>query len=150
MKKYKIELNEEQVHIIELACELVTRIGLQQYKQITDVINNLEFKNAGNQFTVSHEFGDMLLQQLKSIINKSDSPLVATNCYRGISNEDTPEQSKIACDIYQVLRYVRSWANAEHKPEERNEHFTKYMTVNYDKPMQFGKEPLIKCEELHE
>lgn len=153
MKKYKIELNEKQILVLETACELITRIGVQQYEHIFDAINNLEYYNANKEFVISHEDKDRLKIMLRHIVDRQVKDgknlfFAPLNSSRGITNECTPETSKIACDLYQTMRYVRSWANAEHKPELRDEHFSKYLTVNYDEPMSFSKQPLIKMEEI--
>lgn len=144
MKKYKIELNEKQLLVIEHACELLTRIGLLQYEQIFETIHMIE-----DGLKYNHRFKDKIVSDMRSYMTNVD-PIYRTslNASRGIGSPDTPEDSKIACDMYQTFRYCRSWANAEHEPSDRNKYFSEYMTVNYDTPMKFGSENLPKIEEI--
>ena len=148
MKQYQIILNETQLVLLEKITDLYTRIGLLQYKEIFEHINDLEYNNAGNQFVLSHEIIDQLIKILRLEVDNKTNENMSLNGYRGINNTNVPNNCKIAVDIYQVLRFTRSWANAEHNPEERDQHFSKYLTVNYDTPHKYSNEPLIECKEI--
>jgi hypothetical protein len=146
MKKYTIEVNEKQLRVLEQACELLTRIGLEQYKHIFDVIYSLE---GVDNYDFNHDVIDEINKKMRTLVKNEPNLILYEHASRGIANKKTPQNSKIACDLYQSMRYVRSWANAEHKPEERNKYFMKYMTVNYDEPMKWSDEVLPKIKEIN-
>jgi hypothetical protein len=143
MKKYKIIVNEEQMHIIEEALDVLSRLGTKQYSMVLEHIEPLsdrkEFK-----YGISWDHKNALQQAIRAA-EGCDLP---SNAAYGIYQEEISDSFRVAWDLLQVLRYTRSWANAEHKPEERREHFTKYMTVNYDTPIKSSQQPLADCEEI--
>lgn len=115
---------------IERACENLSRFIVGQYRTVF-----INFWHDWDNGTV-----------IDSMIKEFKQSKLSVNGSYGIYQQQVPETSKIAWDIYQVMRYERSWSEAEHKPEQRNEFFTKYMTVNYDSPMKTAKTDLIRVE----
>jgi len=149
-KKYEIILNEQQLVLIESAMELIGRIGLLQYKEIFRYINSIEY-GVNKKNVISNDFIDLFTKQLKSHVvgnTTDDESLTLNNAFRGITCDEIPIQSKQAFDIYQVLRYTRSWENAEHQPIDRWVHTSQYISVNYDNPIKFSNLPLIKCTHI--
>jgi hypothetical protein len=139
-KKYKLEVNEEQLSIIERAVETYARIGTKQY---AIALGNIIEPSDGCKF-----LGHKALYEIEQFIRKQEWCHLPPNASHGIYQDCISDDFRVAWDLYQVVRYARSWANAEHKPEERNEHFSEYMTVNYDAPMHSSKQPLPTCKEI--
>lgn len=142
MKKYTIEVNEKQLEVLECASELILRIGLLQYNHLFNVIGTME-KN----FNYDHDVFSDISDKLRNLVGENEF-ITHKNASRGVGNDSTPEIANIACDLYQAIRYTRSWSNAEHNPNERGKHFSKYFTVNYDEPMNYSNEPLPKVKKI--
>lgn len=122
--KIQIEVSLKQADIIQKALDLYSRIGMCQFDNIKDV-------------PIAGE-GNPDYYELESIFNH----LHQLYCpelqggYYGIFHKKTPEQSKIAWDIQQVMRHDISW----YLHPEGN------ITVDFDKPFQSAKEDLCKCK----
>jgi hypothetical protein len=141
MKKYKIELNENQLRVIEQALETFSRMGSKQYDIACDAIQTHD------------EFGCLSYdqkQKIRKFIREIEGSDLAENESYGIGQKIIDDKYRVAYDMIQVFRYVRSWANAEDEPEDRGNNFSKYMGRNYDKPLKYSEEPLAECEEIEE
>lgn len=136
MKKYQLELNENQLRVIEEALEVFSRLGTKQYGMVADHIIK--------------EDGDVLSwderEKINRYIREIEGFRMPPNASYGIHSKEISDRYRVAFDLLQVARHRRSWANAEHPESERSEHFGKYMGVNYDKPMKTGAELLAVCE----
>jgi len=139
-KKYKLEVNEEQLAIIERAVETYARIGTKQY---AIALGNIIEPSDNCKLLGFHE-----LHEIEQYIRNKERCKLPPNASHGIYQDCISDDFRAAWDLYQVVRYTRSWASADHKPEERNKHFSKYMTVNYDKPMHSSEQPLPICKEI--
>lgn len=143
MKKYSIEVEESQLRVIEQALEVFSRIGTKQYDIVCDAIQT------------NDEFGSLSYdkrQKINSFIREIEGSNLQEDESYGIGQEVVDDKFRVAYDMIQVFRYVRSWANAEDASEDRlkSKNFTKYMGRNYDEPLQYSKEGLVKCEEVED
>lgn len=121
-----LQLTPSQAYIVQEALDLYSRIGMCQF----DNLRHIPKSGNGNPDYQNEEQAFNLLHNLYC-------PELPSNGYYGIFNSQTPEESKIAWDIQQVLRYTVSW---HFHPEGG-------LTVNFDTPMQSSKtEDLCKCE----
>lgn len=138
MKKYQLEVNETQLRIIEQALEVLSRIGTKQYHI---ALEQIETKDT---FGLGYE----TLQILERIIRKAEELNMPNNASYGIHSPEISDKFRVAWDMIQVFRYVRSWANAEHKPKDRDKYTGIYSTINFNSPMKSSEQSLPKCEEI--
>lgn len=137
MKKYTLTVNEDQLFVISRALETYSRLGTKQYSIVM-----CEVEPDSNDKILDHNDRKSIEEYIR---NKEKIDLHPNASY-GINESMVSERFKSSWDLYQVIRYTMSWAKAEHKPEERDEFFHKYITVNYDKPMKTSIHPLARCE----
>lgn len=130
-------LTRAQLNIIMNALELKSRVEAGQLDLALDSIRN----EAGR----IHNIDNKTMHQVQSMI----SPLVGLTpgSYRGIGfHEDTDR----AWDMYTAIRYYTSWEDAvkDGLVESINSprDWTQMISVNYDKPQQFGPDPLPVIE----
>ena len=124
--KIKLELNQAQADILQDALDLYSRILTGQF----DEIDNLMRFGAGN--NVERKTTRMLLEELKELY----FPELGRCATHSIGSDKTPDKSKIAYDMVQVIRY----AIARHKnPKGGN-------IVDFLPPVQYGGLEFIKCE----
>lgn len=124
-EQYTLTLSREQAIIVESACELYARLKIGQFNRITEMM--LDIKNVED-YCFRRDIADGILKTAACVIfgmNQYGLPDVT---------KDIPHNR--AWDVYQVLRYTRSW----------HENPKGGWTVNYDKPMSLIGEPLPKCE----
>ena len=138
---YTLHLNATQAATISLACEVLGRLGMGQFKDALECLPTREFCADG-----WHEDMDAIGHILKKY-----SPIWGMGTGHGISHRETTETSKVAWDLYQVTRHRLSWDTAQESghPGECNAPPPTW-TVNYDKPMKTSKEPLAWMEKATE
>ena len=121
--KYKLELSENQLVIIQNALEGYSRAGTEQYDIIINKAINVAIKNI-----TGSELGE--------------------NSSHGIHSQNISDNYRVAYDMIQVLRNKRAWANVEDAENSKENHGSKYMGVSYSTPYKTSTEdePLIKCE----
>ncbi len=113
--KYILELTDEQAHALSRACELLTRVGVNQ---LDDVAWNM-----------SEEAADIVRDELRGF---SDFFRNRGMSY-SIRNEKVPKNSQIAYDIMQVVRHqlaLDRQAAAEAKGEKLS-----MMGVDFNEPL---------------
>ena len=139
MKKYKIELNEQQLQIILHALEGYTRAGTEQYDIMFEALTKYKYDYNTN-------------KAINKVVRELTDSELRENESHGIHNKKIDDDYRKAYDMIQVLRYVKSWANVEASPEDRHENFIKYMGINFDEPYKISTEDceLIKCEEIED
>lgn len=94
MRKYKIEVNEEQAKAISIACEIGARIGMYQLHDICRLLPYISDEDKQKQEEIYKKFWDMYLKYS-----------------REMNNYQKPEISNILWDIYQVIRHRIAWDN---------------------------------------
>ena len=137
MRTYTITLNETQAGTIQIACEVLARLGIGQFRDALEHLPTTEFIPDG-----WHE--DMAA--VENILRRHIQPNGKTP-----HQVSTREQHKVAWDLYNLVRHRLSWDRAidegRIKPGEPRK-WPEMMTVNYDSPHHTSKEPLAKIEEV--
>ena len=136
-RSYTITLNEAQAGTIQIACEVLARLGIGQFRDALEHLPTVEFMPPG-----WHEDMD----QIGQILSKHMQPNGKTP-----NQISTREQHKVAWDLYTLVRHRLSWDRAidegRIKPGESRK-WPEMMTVNYDDPHHTSKEPMAKIEEV--
>lgn len=124
--KIKLELNQTQADILQDALDLYSRILTGQFDEIDhlmrfEVGTNAEWKTTRK-----------LLEELQELYY----PELGGRAAHSIGSPKTPDKSKIAYDMIQVIRYVL----APYKHSEGG------YSVDFSPPLQYGCQELVKCE----
>jgi hypothetical protein len=136
---YTVICDNDTILKMERAMEMYSRLGIKQYGIVFEYAH-FEFSNSKHILTFFEN------REIEQSIRNRESLNMSPNASYGIYCREVNDKFRCAWDMYQVIRYARSWADAEHKPEERYKHFITYMTHNYDPPMKSSNQPLAKCE----
>lgn len=91
--KYRLEIDEKQLFVIQAACELLARLTMGKLTEIGDLFVN----------SISNDDLKSFKEQIKTL-----EPLVTglpSNRYHGIRGSSISENARIAYDIHQVLRH---------------------------------------------
>jgi hypothetical protein len=143
VRTYTITLNETQAGTIQIACEVLARLGIGQFRDALEHLPTTEFMPPG-----WHEDMDQIGQILKK---HTISNVDGWQSSLGIHHAKTHEEAKIAWDLYTLVRHRLSMDRAidegRIKPGEPRK-WPEMMTVNYDDPHHTSKEPLAKIEEV--
>ena len=126
---YTLHLNTAQAATISKACEVLARLGIGQFRDALECLPLKEFAPNG-----WHE--DM--EGIAHILKKHTTIMHGVGAYHSIGSHKTDERSKIAWDVYQVVRHRLAW---DANPEGDR------MSVMFDQPMKTSKEPLAFMEE---
>lgn len=125
--KIQIEVSEKQAQIILEALDLYSRLGMGQMEEVDNLRSLLSRANIDDRRERRE-----LLEKLKKLY----FPELSRNEYYGIFGDKTPEESKIAYDLIQVLRNKIAY----HKHPEGG------MTVDFGTPLKSSKtEELCEC-----
>lgn len=92
---YVLTMNEDQAHIVEVACELYARLLIGQFEEITFRCMKVQQEN----YSERRDYANELLSTCAKI-------MYGRNIYNQPDVKQTPEHHR-AFDIYQVLRYER-------------------------------------------
>ncbi len=123
--RYQIIVNEKQAKVISNALDVYARI---QGGQFANVINRFEWKKVSES---KKDKIDEMLSYLKCVLTG-----VEGNGYMGIGQINNDGQ--IAYDVHQVIRHCIA-----HNTKPLPTNWSNW-TVDFDKPSQYGSEPL--CE----
>lgn len=123
MKKYKLELNEEQLQAISHACETCARINMLQLDMVVDHIGEGIVED---KYCEMRDIMDETSKEIRKIIDiKKKSEL-----------------SMILWDLYQVCRHRLSWDRLKKEGKEKPD----FWGVHYDQPFRTSKFELPKIE----
>lgn len=143
---YTITLAKRQAQIVSRACEVLSRLGIGQWREILDHLP-LNDKLDYEQYHANvHEIGWLLSGHMKHQVDGWHSSL-------GIHSQDVRDESRVAWDLCQVIRHRLSWDRAveegivESKDSPRK--WPEMLQVVYDEPMKAGDEPLAVIECLN-
>ena len=137
--KYKIEVNENQLSMLEYACEFIarTRMGQLDLSGLQCICEEMWCKQHKKKVG-DPEWYDMR-EKLEQTLN--DIKWDCWGFYKGQSGGvHFDSRADAFWDMYQCLRHAR-YLSFDENDKELMRH-----TVMADKPMQFGDEPLIKVE----
>lgn len=129
--RYVLTLTEGQAKVVGQACELYCRLHIGQ---LTELNHELLLAENKDNICERRNAADALLLKLKELYFPQ---LHGHGHSYGVGKYAWADR---AWDVYTTLRYRMSWY---HHPEGG-------IGVNFDCPMQFGDEPLPKCEITHE
>lgn len=140
-KKYTIEVNENQLSMLEYACEFIARIRMGQFSfsGLQEVCEEMWCKQHKKKIG-EPEWYDMR-QKLEKTLDD-----IKWHCW-GFSGGQSggvhfDSRADAFFDMYQCIRYARYLSF-----DEKDQELMRY-TVMADKPMQYGDEPLIKIKQL--
>ena len=136
-RTYTMTLNETQAGTVQIACEVLARLGIGQFRDALEQLPTTEFVPDG-----WHEH----MAAVENILRRHMQPNGKTP-----NQISTREQHQTAWDLYTLVRHRLSWDRAidegRIKPGEPRK-WPEMMTVNYDDPHHTSKEPLAKIEEV--
>ena len=135
---YTLTVTTAQAETLILATEILARLGIGQFRDALERLPTREFMPDGWHEDMD-SIGKILSRHMIGGIDGYYSNL-------GIHHKDVREPSRIAWDLYQVLRHRLAWdraakegivesANAQRKWPEM-------MQVHYDEPMKVSDQPL--------
>lgn len=144
-KQYQVTVTKEQLEVISQACELLARVQLGQWDYMID---HLPLQKEMD-YEKYHQLKDTIREMMPMIL---EDGMNGVNSSYGVANPNLPRSNGIAFDIRDVIRHKISWENAVEKgiieTEESSRKWPEMMYVNYDPPMHWGSEPLIKIQTL--
>lgn len=144
MKKYRITLNEKQMHVLKDVCELRFRIDLCQDYELSEILatmNDLDLNpDNPNHKTIFDSYIDRR-EHLRAVI-ECLFEIANPRAFRFSNLRKRDKDSLIAEDIWQCIRYCL-WNNREDKDKIG-------YTVDSRTPLQVGSEPLAEVEVIEE
>lgn len=134
--KYTLTVTREQAGVIQDALESYARLRAGQIDMvIIDTFRDRFITEQCPGFT--HQVVDHLCGELK----KQIFPELYLNSYYGVGGSVYPTAS-VAWDMMQVVRHRLAWDRLADKGRTEPE----FYGVQYNRPMQFGSEPLATIE----
>ena len=127
--KYKIELDEEQLNVIQESLDFYSRIGMGQFNEMIGP----KYSDFQERLRLNGDYveAEVLIRQLKKKLTGLDH-----NQFYSIASPRSPRYCKIAWEIYQTFRYRISW--------DRNP--SGGTTTNYNEPFKITDVALPKIE----
>jgi hypothetical protein len=144
-KTYTLTITEKQARALQEATDLLQRVQLGQWREIQD---NLPLKKSIDYQELHDDFQIIGALLSKHMINNIDGYFSSL----GIGNENLPESNGILYDLHCAIRHKLSWERAVEngviESENSPRKWPEMMTVNYDPPMKWSNEPLVKIERM--
>ena len=139
-RTYTITVTERQARIISNACELMARIGFGQWMEF---LNYLPGANELN--------WNEMREGLLPIMERHLKPVVGINGWSsslGVGSDKSAPGTDEAFDLNAVIRHRLAWDRAMDNgiTDGTTRNWTGMMSVDYDDPMHWGKEPLARIE----
>lgn len=131
---YTLHLTATQAATISKACEVLSRLGMGQYKDALECLPVREYCANG-----WHEDMDAIGHILKKY-----APIWGLGMGQGITHRETPETAKVAWDVYQVTRHRLAWDRARADGHQGDD--PPRWSVDYGQPMKTSAEPLARME----
>lgn len=138
---YQITVTAKQAMLLSLACETIARLGAGQLRR---ALEHLPLNRETSGWNADMDtIGQILSRHTKNNIGGWHSSL-------SIHSDVTSESSKIAWDLYQVIRRRLAWDRAVedgivetiYSPRK----WPEMLRVFYDDPLKTSKEPLAKIQ----
>jgi hypothetical protein len=103
-KEYILKLNEKQIEILKKSLDFISRLQIGQISEIRDTFNSPLSDR------INEENKNSLRENLIKIKKDLFPELHEENAYFSIYNKQkSPENARIAYDIYQVIRYTLAY-----------------------------------------
>lgn len=135
---YNLTVTKEQAEALIQATEILARLGIGQFRDALECLPTREFLPIG-----WHEDMDIIGKMLSRYI------IGGVDGYRsslGIHHKNVREPSRIAWDLYQVLRHRLAWDRAAREgiveSAKSPRKWPEMMQVHYDEPMKVSDQPL--------
>jgi len=142
-RAYALRMNARQAGVVQEALEIIARLGIGQFRYALDYLPFPKDRDYAGWHEDLDTIGRMLAKYTTGHVD-------GWTCNLGIYNKETPELSRIAWDLQQVVRHRLSWDRAvdaghvENLSSPRN--WKEMMGVNFDSPMKSSPEPLATIE----
>lgn len=137
MATYTLTVTEKQAQVIATAAELLARLGIGQFRDALEHLPMPEFLPPGWHDDMD-AIGKILSRHMAGGIDGHSSSL-------GMHHKDTPEVSRVAWDLYQVIRHRLAWDRAVRdgvvEPGAPRK-WPEMIQVFYDEPMKTSDQPL--------
>jgi hypothetical protein len=132
---FTITVNEKQARVLEQACDLMTRLGLGQVREVVDYLPEGYTREGALLPTIPDR--DKILEHLLAIVHELGFHDFGHSY--GVGNKNVPPPAMVAYDLGAVLR------NAIHSLRTDAD---KHYSVWGDRPLHYGSEPLatVKVE----
>ncbi|PAT30691.1 hypothetical protein CLI92_09310 [Vandammella animalimorsus] len=141
-RRYTLTITEAQARVIRDACELLARLGLGQWPEF--------LRHMPGQVPMEyHNAIDRLLPEMAHLLSEhgpQGTAINGWNSHLGIGNRHVPEAANVAFDLHAVIRHRLAWDRAKAEGKDKDRSHT--MSVQYDTPMHYGKEPLATMERI--
>lgn len=138
MTTYTLTLTEAQAQTLSIACEVLARLGMGQYK---DALDNLPQRD-GIDWDAWHD--DM--RGIGYILSKHMPGIDGYISHIGIRK--AAQESRLAWDLHQVIRHRLAWdrAVARGVTDGTVRNWNEMLGCNYDEPCRTCEAPLARME----
>lgn len=126
MRTYTIQVTEEQLATLSMACEITARLGICQIEM---AFEELPFREPVD-WTEYHAMMDDIRRQLR------------VHCDANLGIRRAKERHKEAWDLHAVFRHRLSWDWLKDQGKDKPD----FYGVNYDEPHKTSNQPLAKIE----
>ena len=129
---YTLTITERQARTLSMACEVLARLGVGQFKDALDHLPEAKQRD----WSAWHD--DM--EQISRILSK--------HMPGGIDISNADEEARTARDLHAVIRHRLAWDRAKEEgvTDGTKREWPAMMQVSYDEPMKYSEEPLAKME----
>lgn len=139
---YTLTMSERQAQIISLACEILARIGIGQWRTAIEQMP-LDIEDYAKWHEDLDYIGKVLSDHTKHNVDGWRKSL-------GIHSQDVDDNARVSWDIHHVIRHKLAWERAVKEglveSESSQRDWSKMMTVDYDEPHKTSDEPLANIE----
>lgn len=138
-QEYTIKVTEHQAQVIRDACELYSRVCMEQWQEAFHLAPLKKEVDHGLLRDDLRSSAKLLSQHLVQDIDGSGS-------FLGIGHKDLSDKARTAYDVHQVVRKRLAWDEAIEKNYVKDttspRDFTTMLGVQYDEAMRYGKDNL--------
>lgn len=138
---YAITITKQQAHTLSIACEILARLGIGQFRDALEWLPVKQWRAPGWNEDMD-TIGRILSSHMIGNIDGYRSNL-------GMHHKDVCKTAQIAWDMYQVIRHQLAWdraiAEGTVNPGEPRK-WPEMMQVHYDTPSKVSTEPLATME----
>ena len=150
-KTWKLEVTEEQLNVISIATEVLSRVMIGQ---VSEALRYLPWADKENTYFGDHE----TIREVEAILApKMVDHVDGFTSNLGITNEKVKDMARVSYDLHQSARMKLAWNRSFEKGEiedprlrgmvldyDRDRDWSKMLGRVYDTPMKTSQEPLPK------
>lgn len=136
---YTLTITERQARVLSMACEVLARLGMGQFKDAFDHLPEADQRDWSAWYDDMEQISRILSKHMPVGIDGIRSSM-------GISNAD--EEARTAWELHAVIRHRLAWDRAKEEgvTDGTKREWPAMMQVSYDEPMKLSDEPLAKME----